>query len=219
MPNAIIDRDHFATKFPSGALFGKKLTPSRKAGFDAIFDYWDSVGGGRSLAWPAYALATAWHETGGTMQPVREGFKTSDVEACDHVTAYCKKQGVKNYAARHPNGHSYYGRGYVQLTHGDNYKDSGSRLGVGNVLYDNPDQVMQPGTAAQILMLGMMDGRFRPAKGKLADYFDGTTEKWFEARELINGDKSKKPGWANGKRIGDLIADYGKGFFGALRYR
>ena len=217
MPNKI-DRAHFAANFPSSALFGKKLTADRKAGFDAIFDYWDEVGAGGSLAWPAYAMATAWHETGGTMQPVREGFKKTDIEACDHVTAYCKKQGIANYAARHANGHSYYGRGYVQLTHGDNYKKTGERLGLTTALYDKPDDVMQAGVSARILMLGMMDGLFRPAKGRLADYFDGSKQDWFEARELINGDKAKKPTWAGGKRIGDLIADYGKGFFGALRY-
>ena len=117
-----IDRNHFAQNFPSGAVFGQSLTASRKPGFDAVFDCWDSVGDGRSLACPAYALATAWHETGGKMLPVREGFKATDADACAHVSDYCKKQGIANYAARHPNGHSYYGRGYVQLTHGDNYK-------------------------------------------------------------------------------------------------
>jgi hypothetical protein len=213
-----IDRDHFANNFPSSALHGKKLNASRKEGFDAVFDYWDSLGEGRSLAWPAYALATAWHETGGTMQPVREGFKKTDAEACDHVTKYCKDQGIANYAARHPNGHSYYGRGYVQLTHGDNYKKTGKRLNLNGALYDNPDKVMQPTTAAAILLSGMMDGLFRPAKGKLADYFDDNNQRWFDARELINGDKNKKPAWAGGKKIGTLIEEYGKAFFGALRY-
>jgi hypothetical protein len=64
----------------------------------------------------------------------------------------------------------------------------------------------------------MIEGLFRPAKGKLADYFDGASERWFDARELINGDKNKMPRWAEGKKIGTLIADYGKGFHGALRY-
>jgi hypothetical protein len=59
---------------------------------------------------------------------------------------------------------------------------------------------------------------FRPDRGKLADYFNLQGARWFEARELINGDKTKTPSWANGKSIGDLIAGYGKGFFGVLRY-
>lgn len=64
----------------------------------------------------------------------------------------------------------------------------------------------------------MIEGLFRPAKGKLADYFNDQGAHWFEARELINGDKEKTPQWANGKRIGDLISDYGRGFFHALKY-
>ena len=213
-----IDRAHFAANFPSSSLFGKKLTAGRLEGFNAIFDVWDGLPTQGALGGLAYALATAWHECGGTMQPVREGFKATDAAAYKHVTDYCAAQGIANYAKRHPNGHSYYGRGYVQLTHGDNYKKTGARIGLGNQLYDNPDKVMQPEIAGRILLTGMIDGLFRPAKGKLADYFTDTKQSWFEARELINGDKNKKPGWAGGKKIGTLIADYGKGFFGALKY-
>lgn len=109
------------------------------------------------------------------------------------MTAYCKKQGIANYAARHPNGNSYYGRGYVQLTHGGNYKKMGKRLGLGDALYDRPDDVMKPAVGGRILLVGMIEGLFRPAHGKLAGYFDGTAQRWFDARDLINGDKNKKP--------------------------
>jgi hypothetical protein len=166
----------------------------------------------------AYGLATAWHETGATMLPVREGFAKSDDEAVAHVTAYCVKQGIKNYAARAANGHSYYGRGYVQLTHADNYKKLGKRLGFGNELFNDPDRVMEPAVAGKILLVGLIEGSFRPAKGKLSDYFGNGAASWFEAREMVNGDKGKTPKWAKPKNIGTLIANYGKGFAGALRY-
>jgi hypothetical protein len=212
-----VDRDFFVANFPKSKLNGRAMTPGRKEGFDAILDVWDATETESPLAGLAYALATAWHETGGTMQPVREGFKATDAEAVAHVTAYCQRQGIANYAARQSNGNSYYGRGYVQLTHADNYRKMGSQLGVGDALYDHPDDVMQPQTAARILLGGMIGGLFRPAKGKLADYFDGTTEDWFGARELINGDKDKTPAWAGGKSIGILIADYGQAFFAVLK--
>jgi Chitinase class I len=217
MPGPLIDRKFFAGNFPSASLFGKKLTPSRRQGFDAIFDVWDGIEEKEMLAGLAYALATAWHETGGTMLPVREGFKSTDELAYKHVTAYCKAQGIPNYAARHPNGNSYYGRGYVQLTHGDNYKKVGKQLGLGDAFYDKPDDVLKPEVGGKILIVGMIDGLYRPAHGKLADYFGGSTRRWFDARDLINGDKNKKPKWAGGKKIGTLVADYGKGFFGALK--
>lgn len=218
MTARLVDRNFFAANFPSPALFGKKLTPTRKVGFDAIFDVWDGYGDDDPLEGLAYALATAWHETGAQMQPVREGFKTTDAAAYAAVTAYCAAQGIPNYAARDPNGNSYYGRGYVQLTHGSNYKKTGAHLGVANALYDRPDDVLKPKTGGQILLEGMIHGLFRPAHGTLSDYFDGTAKRWFDARDLINGDKNKKPAWAGGKKIGTLIADYGKGFFGALQY-
>jgi len=218
VPQLAIDRKYFYDNFPSNALSGKRMTPERNEGFDAIFDAWDAVKDYDALEWLAYALATAWHETGGTMQPVREGFKKTDAEAYAHVTAYCRRQGIDNYARRHANGNSYYGRGYVQLTHATNYKKMGQRFGSGDKLYNSPDDVMKPKVAALILMTGMMEGIFRPKFGTLLDYFSGATQKWFDARDLINGDKNKKPKWAGGKKMGTLIADYGKAFFGALKY-
>jgi hypothetical protein len=217
MPEAKVDRDFFGENFPSKKLGGKKLTATRQQGFDAIFDFWDTVESYDSMEWLAYELATAWHETGAQMLPVREGFKATDAEAYAAVTAYCKKKGISNYAARHSNGNSYYGRGYVQLTHADNYKKMGKQLGVGDTLYDKPDKVMDPATAASILVVGLMDGLFRPAAGTLFDYFNGTDQRWFDARALVNGDKNSKPSWAGGKKIGTLVADYGQAFLGALK--
>ena len=106
----------------------------------------------------------------------------------------------------------------MQLTHATNYKKMGHRLGHGEKLYNSPDDVMKPKVAALILVTGMMEGIFRPKFGTLLDYFSGATQKWFDARDLINGDKNKKPNWAGGKKIGTLIADYGKAFFGSLKY-
>ncbi len=215
MPN--VDRTFFMQNFPSGALSGKTLNPGRAEGFISIFDCWDALASDLPLPCLAYALATAWHETGATMQPVREGFARTDADAFAHVTAYCLTRGIPNYAARDPNGNSYYGRGYVQLTHARNYRTMGQRLGAGDALYDNPDDVMHPATAARILLLGMIDGLFRPTKGKLADYFSAVPQRWFEARELINGDKNVVPKWAAPRNIGTLIGEYGQAFSGVLR--
>jgi hypothetical protein len=218
MSEMTVDRPYFEKHFPKKALNNSPLTASRKEGFDAIFDVWDNIESYDSLGWLAYELATAWHETGGRMQPVRESFATSDADAYAKVTAYCAKQGIWNYATRHKNGNSYYGRGYVQLTHGNNYKKMGEHLGLGDELYDDPDEVLKPDVGARILITGMMDGLYRPAAGTLFDYFNGTAQRWFDARDLINGDKNKKPKWAKGKKIGTIVANYGKAFYGALKY-
>lgn len=209
MPSAAqVDRDFFYKNFPSGGLNGKTATANRKRGFNAIFDAWDADPKSDRLEWLAYLLATAWHETGAQMLPVREGFAKTDAGAVKAVTAYCKKEGIKNYAERAANGKSYYGRGYVQLTHAANYRSLGKELGVGDDLVDEPDKVLNEATGAKILKLGLTKGKFRPAAGKLKDYFDGASKKWSGARALVNGD---------GKKNGAMVGDYGKAFFKALK--
>jgi hypothetical protein len=216
---ALVDRGFFFANYPTAL---GKLSPTRKDGFEALFDAWDKLPHLDYLDWLAYAMATAWHETGVTMQPVREGFAKSDADAYAKVTAYCAKQGIENYARRHANGHAYYGRGYVQLTHAYNYQKMGVRLGVGQAFYDDPDKVMQAKIAAEILLIGLMEGAFRPKAGTLIDYFSGTEHDWFNARDLINGDKKKVQAWTlkewpGGKPTGELIGGYGQVFRKALR--
>lgn len=86
----------------------------------------------------AYALATIEHETGGTMEPVREGF--SD--------AVGRSEAIKR---GYGGGADYYGRGYIQLTHDYNYAEIGERIGMGDELLKNPDLALQPETSAKIL--------------------------------------------------------------------
>jgi hypothetical protein len=95
----------------------------------------------------------------------------------------------------------------------------GAKLGMGDGLYDNPESVLQADLSAKILIVGLMDGLFRPAKGTLFDYFNGQSQRWFDARDLVNGDKNATPAWAGGKKIGTLVGDYGKSLLGALRYQ
>ena len=144
---AFIDRAYFKAHFPKSL---GKLTSTRLAGCEAMFDAWDALPHFDYLDWLAYAMATAWHETGATMAPVRESFAKTDADAVKNVTDYCKKAGIPNYAARNSDGNSYYGRGYVQLTHAANYKKLGQKLGMGDALYNSPDLVMEPETAAKI---------------------------------------------------------------------
>lgn len=86
----------------------------------------------------AYALATIQRETGGTFAPVREGF--SD--------AVGKQQAINN---GYGGGENYYGRGFIQLTHADNYKKIGERIGMGDQLVNNPDLALDPEISAKIL--------------------------------------------------------------------
>lgn len=182
----------------------RKLGRGQVDGFEAILNVWDATPEYDEIGWLAYILATAWHETGRTMEPVREGFGRTDEEAYQRVTKYCASKNKKNYAARHANGQSYYGRGYVQLTHGYNYKSLGERLGFGSALYDNPEMVMNVDTAAKIIAVGMMEGLFGR---RLTEFIGRGKYDWAGARRSVNGTDKK-----------DLIAGHARKFCRILNY-
>ena len=165
--------------------FDGKLTARQVSGMEFILEQWNETGF-TNLQWLAYALATAFHETAFTMQPIRE---------------YGRGKGRK-YGRKDPQtGQAYYGRGYVQLTWKFNYEKAGQALGIDFVR--KPDLVMEPDNAAFIMFQGMKDGWFT-GKG-FDDYLNGNQRDYWNARRIINGtDKAGK------------IADYAIRFEAAL---
>jgi hypothetical protein len=195
-----------------GSLFGGKLTDQQVEGQEAILGEWELPQSDRSamtdLRHLAYPLATTLHETASTMWPIEE---------------YGKGQGM-SYGAPDPvTGFAYYGRGFVQLTWADNYKRATSELGLkGDAdLYWHPDMALDPQIAADVMFIGMKEGWFRKSSdGKpqtLERWFNATVDDAFQAREIINGDKTKVPSWSGGVSIGNLIAGYHKKFLSALK--
>lgn len=197
----VIDRAAFFARVTD--VFNRAPSTGQREGFHAILDAWERSGH-TDPRWLAYALATAWHETGTKMQPVREGFKTSDEASIAHVTRMFERGRIsKNYAKPEANGKSYFGRGYVQLTHGRNYKKMGEALGMDQALYDDPSLALDAALSARILLVGMTDGHFTGKK--LPDYFNDTKEDWRSARRIVNAlDRA------------DDIAKYGRSFHAAL---
>lgn len=184
------------------SLFGGKMSQQQVDGMDAILREWEIDHYTWDLRWLAYALATTKHETASTMWPIEE---------------YGKGSG-QPYGEKDPvTGHAYYGRGFVQLTWADNYKKADSELGLEADLstYWHPANALNTAIAADIMFLGMYEGWFR--KGHtFGKYFSDKADDPFNARDIINGDKTYKPGWANGKKIGDIIAGYHRSFLQAL---
>ena len=171
-------------------LFSRTLTQDQVNGIDAILDEWE-VRKLTDLRWLAYMLATTYHETNMTMQPVREAYWLSEE---------WRRRNLRYYP--------WYGRGYVQLTWEDNYKKMGRLLGVN--LLANLDLAMDPRIAAAIMFEGMMkaDSTVGDFTGKCLEmYFNDTVDDPIGARRIINGtDKA------------DLIAGYHRGFLSDLRY-
>jgi hypothetical protein len=113
----------------------------------------------------AYCLATAWHETAFTMQPVVE-------------------YGGESYLKSKPY-YPWYGRGYVQLTWQENYQKQDTKLGLGGALLKTPDLALDCVIATKILLLGMADGDFT---GRcLGQYFTDELSDFYNARRIVNG--------------------------------
>lgn len=163
-------------------LLGPTLTPDEVAGCSAILAACD----GWRLSWTAYALATAYHETAHTMQPVHENggeaYFTRLYDPQGNNPALANRLGNTQPG----DGARYAGRGYVQLTGRANYAKAEAELG--EPLVAQPDLAMQPVIAARILRAGMSEGWFT-AKA-LKDYLpddEGTGTQFTQARRIING--------------------------------
>lgn len=192
-----LDRKTFYEKYR--VFFAPKLKQAQVEGYEAIMNFWENgdtelgVSGGDGDANKlAYILATAYHETGGRLQPVREGFASTDEQAIRIVTRMYEKGRIsKNYALMKANGKSYYGRGYVQITWDTNYKNVGRALGWGLKLYHDPDLALNVREAAIILVKGMMEGLFTGKK--LSYYINKGGADFVNARKIVNGlDRAKE---------------------------
>lgn len=180
------------------APFGGSLSQAQVDGMTSILKYCEIFN--LPLVWIAYILATAFHESAHTMQPVRETLASSDAKAIanlDKAFAAGKLPQVKTpYWRKDKNGKSWFGRGLVQVTFERNYLKFG---------ITEPDDALNMQTAVKILVDGMTQGLF--SGRRLKDY--GSTENVFravDARAIVNGtDKAS------------LIAGYYTGFLGALK--
>lgn len=155
------------------------LTQANVVGFELVLD--EAQNRRTPIHDLAYILATAWWESGKTMQPVREAYWLSED---------WRRKNLRYYP--------FYGRGLVQLTWEDNYRRVGGFYGID--LVKNPDRAMEPALSVRILFDGMEQGWFT---GKaLNDYIDGIDEsddedlrEYINARRIVNGtDKAAEIG-------------------------
>ena len=102
----MIDRDKFFDKVRADP-FGGNLTQRQVDGLNTLLDVWEIHFRDSDIRWLAYSLATAFHETAQTMEPIPEYGEGTGQPYGEPVGAY---------------GQCYYGRGYVQLTWEENYK-------------------------------------------------------------------------------------------------
>jgi hypothetical protein len=122
----------------------------------------------------AYALATTQHETANAMKPVDEGYFNDKKYGYEPGFTGRKQAEKRGYEG----GSDYFGRGYIQLTHKENYANIGKKIGVD--LVNNPEKANDPETAAKILAVYFKErGIDKLVKeGKIT-----------EARRLVNPDQ------------------------------
>lgn len=192
-------------------LFKGRLTQSQVDGLNNILSATQEL----PIPYKAYILATAYHETGHTMQPLDEYGKGHKYDYGrwkfnSKGDMYCFKDSARNSVYKKDEcDHLFYGRGLVQLTWYSNYELATERLIAANVLepeeslLEEPELANDPFVATWILKMGMLEGWFTGRK--LSHYFDNGKKSYTAARRIINGrDKA------------DLIASYAVLFEKAL---
>jgi predicted chitinase len=150
------------------ALFAGTLSQSQVDGINGLLAAWAKDGNGDKHQL-AYVLATCFHESARTMQPIAE---------------YGHGKGHP-YGATDATGKAPYGRGLIQLTWRSNYLKADHELGLGGKLASNYDLALEPDIATKIAVRGMREGWFTGRK--LDDYVTPAKPDYVSARKIING--------------------------------
>lgn len=151
-----------------------------------IQSFW--IYGDRDYRKLTYILATAYHESKLLLVKEKRGAPGSAL--------YQKQEQYWNTG--------YYGRGFVQLTHKENYEKIGKILKID--LVGNPDLALDRRYAADIIVIGMMQGIFTGLA--LSRYITLQGDDFYNARKVVNGlDRA------------DLIEDYTRSLIKNLRYQ
>jgi hypothetical protein len=187
----MIDRSIFFSQVRE-KLFGGVLRPTQVDGINAVLDEWQrrQLTDLRHLA---YMLATDYHETDKTMQPINEYGGNSYFHRMYDIEG--QRPGVARMLGNlYPgDGVLFHGRGLVQLTGRKNYEhmtELVARPLFGVDLEKEPDKALELPIAVAILFEGMLnaDSHFGDFTGKSLDqFFNDSTDDPVHAREIING--------------------------------
>lgn len=177
-----MDRKYFYDHVRT-ALFSGSISAKQCEGIEAILN--EAEKRETDLRPLSYILATIFHESGHTMQPVEEIGK-------GRGKAYGSKfkmgSGPGKRIAYTTPDKIYYGRGLVQVTWLENYeKLTKPALAAGKDwdFLNHPELLLTMEPSVWAAFHGMETGLYTGKK--LADYFRGSVADYFNARKIING--------------------------------
>lgn len=155
------------------SLFSGKLSASQKEGIDQLL----KAGSLLSLAAMAYVLATAYHETAKTMQPIEEYGKGKN-RTYGHKVKYSGKPYFEPDKI-------YYGRGHTQNTWYEIYEKLTNANGKGWDFLNHPELLLQMEPSVWATIYAMTTGLYTGRK--LSQYFNASGNDPVGARKIING--------------------------------
>lgn len=155
--------------------FGK-LSQSQVIGFEAIFDMWDLLKL-KDSRWLAYILATIWHETKKTMQPIEEDGKGKG-----------RKYGKRMwYSGKFYTdiSHIFFGRGHTQNTWRDIYLKLTKANKNSWDFVNHPELLLQMKPSIWATFHAMTTGLYTGVA--LSQFFNDKKNDPIGARKIING--------------------------------
>ncbi|WP_156373879.1 hypothetical protein [Rhizobium sp. Leaf386] len=195
-----MNRASFYAALRGGALFPFGLQKGQVNGIENLLNVWEKYYSGEPRNDLAYNLATAYHETAQTMQPITERGPKSYFDKYEPGTRLGKLLGNTFVG----DGYRFRGEGHVQNTGRRNAKFASDRLNekfnLGVDLVAMPGKRGDPFISAHSLFLGNREGWWT---GKdLRDFIDDKDEsdaedlrEFIAARRVVNGtDKATKIG-------------------------
>jgi len=168
-----IDKDKFIFMYEVNQF--KPLNDSQHEGLSLLLECMNSDEKLSDIRWASYMLATTYHETAITWQPIAE---------------YGKGKGRKYGDPVGPYNHVYYGRGLTQNTWLDNYKmltDAWNRSHPDNPVdfVKNPDLLLKMEYSYWAMSYAMRNGSYTGVG--LKKYFNEKVTDPINARRIING--------------------------------
>jgi putative chitinase len=195
-----MDRAKFYAALRASRLFGKSLPQKAVAGMDHLLDVQQRYLPDMNMDELAINLATAFHETAATMQPITERGAKSYFRKYEPGTKLGKVLGNTQAG----DGYRFRGEGHVQNTGRRNARVATDRLnalfGLGVDLVKNPEMRGDPLVSALSLFVGCREGWWT-GKG-WGDFLDGVDEsdeedlrEFIRSRAVVNGtDKARRIG-------------------------